>query len=212
MKILSILIILPIFSFGQISNELKVYVDSLSKVERYESSNIGAGGTYSKVYDLFSKASEIATDQEVEYLAINGKAIVKSYFSSEAINRKLESINDIFKYHLSNNEEFNRIYGCLGGKEDLVSKMYSDIIYFKEHSWVLEAFGEETKWNEQDAKKKLKEFNEIILNSRNPDDRFLAYIIMSNEKELTKNCKNILPMIKSNESDEVQYVRKICEK
>ena len=57
MKIL--LIIIPIFSFGQISPELKVFVDSLSIVDRYESSNIGYGGTNSKVYDLFFEASNV---------------------------------------------------------------------------------------------------------------------------------------------------------
>ena len=119
-------------------DKIEVYDDSLSIVDRYESSNIGYWGTNSKVYDLFFEASKIATDKEVEYLAINGKTIVKAYFSTEAVDRKLQSVNDIFKYQLENNEEFDRIYGCLGGKEDLVSKMYS---FNKAHISLVDDFG-----------------------------------------------------------------------
>ncbi|GEM_PF-1769181 len=212
MKILTLLIIFPIFSFSQVSEELKVYVDSLSKVERYESMNIGYGGTYSKVYDLHIKASEIATDEEIEYLSMNGTSIVKAYFSSEAIDRKLESINKIFKHHLANNEEFERIDGCLGRKDDLVSLMYFEIINYKNQSWVLEAFGEKSKWTEKDALKQLREFNDIIKNSDYSTDKFLAYIIIYDEENLKKNCKNILPMIQKDESDEQKYVMKICKK
>ncbi|MGV0937261.1 hypothetical protein [Empedobacter falsenii] len=210
MKIL--LIIIPIFSFGQISPELKVFVDSLSIVDRYESSNIGYGGTNSKVYDLFFEASKIATDKEVEYLAINGKTIVKAYFSTEAVDRKLQSVNDIFKYQLENNEEFDRIYGCLGGKEDLVSKMYSSVVNYTLNSTLLELYGEETTWTEKEAFKKLREFNNVIKNSEYSTDKLLSYIIIYDKKNLKKNCKNILPMIKNKESKEIQYVLDICNK
>ena len=79
--------------------------------------------------------------------------------SKGSIGVLLLSLNDIFKYQLENNEEFDRIYGCLGGKEDLVSKMYSSVVNYTLNSTLLELYGEETTWTEKEAFKKLREFN-----------------------------------------------------
>lgn len=212
MRFFSILLFLPIFSFSQISEELKIYVDSLSKVERYESESVGYGGNYSDVYALFFKASKIANDKEVEYLALNGNAIIKAYFSSEAIDRKLGSINHIFKHHLDNNEKFQRIYGCIGGEEDLISFMYISVQNYILSSLILKEYREETKWTEKSAIKKLREFNNIIKKSVNKNDKFLAYIIFYDESKRKKECKIIPPMLKDRESEEAEYILKTCNK
>ena len=64
----------------------------------------------------------------------------------------------------------------------------------------------------QEAFKKLREFNNVIKNSEYSTDKLLSYIIIYDKKNLKKNCKNILPMIKNKESKEIQYVLDICNK
>ncbi|MPS64564.1 MULTISPECIES: hypothetical protein [unclassified Chryseobacterium] len=124
MKILSFLICIPIFHFGQLSPKVNKLYQRLSESDKVESQQVGDFFGESPVYRCFLDISDIATDKELEYMAYNGNPVVKTYASKSIFRRKLKSLDNLFDYYLKNNDSVSILEGCIGSDSFLADELY----------------------------------------------------------------------------------------
>ena len=187
-------------SYSQLSNEVSELVNKLSNFEQAESRFINYGGTESDVYKIYDSISKIASKKEVEYLAFNGAATVKLYFSNNLVDTKSKKLKDLFKYYLKNNDSVNVKQGCVVSTTTLVTELYSKIYNLPRHLVEMEDLQQaiksnkypideqlkeildyKSKWNMKEAKKMVFEFDKIVLDDKNSPLGVVEYICKINQ-------------------------------
>lgn len=176
---LLIVIIIPYFSFSQLSEKVNIIYQELNTKKQIESQNIGYNGQESQVYLLYSELNKIATDSEVLFMAENGNNVVKNYMSAILVDRKFNKILTLFKTFLNNQEEIHIQTGCMGYNSTLAGQLYSYIFYqnekienikFNKENYIRKEIKEyqfevNTKWTKKEIDNLLKELNFAVLDS-----------------------------------------------
>lgn len=168
MKIFSILFLIPVLSFGQLSPEIDKLTKELSKSERVESSFIGYGEGESKVYKLFTEINKKASDKEVEYIALNGNAVSKAYGAKIAFRRKLKVMERMLTSYLKNNEKIITMQGCMASHSYLADELYQHIF-----------------WEKKNIKEKAfkRQYKDSIQSLKNPEEGLLDFVNMLDTEE-----------------------------
>lgn len=195
-KVLTFLILIPIVHFGQLSPKVNKLYQKLSESDKVESQQVGDFFGESPVYRCFLDISDIAADTEIEYMAYNGKPVVKAYASKIVFNRKLKSLNDLFNYYLKNNDSVAILEGCIGGDSFLADELYKyayrkkmDIDNMKwrkkRQDSIINAGGkliagvyeeEKTLWKEEEIDSVLINFEHAILNDKSSSKQLVEIV------------------------------------
>ena len=186
--------------YSQLSSKVSELVSKLSKVERADSKFVGYAGSESEIYKLYDSISKIATNREVEYLAFNGSPIVKYYFSKKLVESKSKKLTILFQDFIKKNDSVKVIEGCVGTTLNLTNDLYQEIYSLPRHLEEMEDFQQaiksnkypideqlkeileyKSKWNLNEAKKMIIEFDKIALDDENSPLGLIEYICMINQ-------------------------------
>ncbi|MFZ4928241.1 hypothetical protein [Chryseobacterium sp. Mn2064] len=132
MKKTILLFLISASCFGQLSPKVNELYQELSKSNQYESKNIGIDGHESEPYKIHTEIGKIATDQELEFIALHGNVVAKTYISNILISRKSKVLEEIFKRYLETNDSIKIRSGCVGYQSFLADEMYKGIVFERE--------------------------------------------------------------------------------
>jgi hypothetical protein len=134
MKLKISLLFLLVFGFSnaQISRKTKTLAKPLEAFSYAESRYIGVGGEKSTLYDYFIKLSEVASVDELYYLAKNGSNALKLYFSLELMKRNDKRFTEIYEYYLNYPLVIKYKDGCVGRKENISDHLKRELYSAKD--------------------------------------------------------------------------------
>lgn len=129
MKLKISLFFLVIIGIGnaQISKKAKVLVKPLETFSYAESPYIGIGGDKSILYGYFRKLSEVASSNDLYYLAKNGSNALKLYSGQELMKRNDKRFPEIYEYYLHHPLIIQYKDGCVGREENIADHMKREL-------------------------------------------------------------------------------------
>jgi hypothetical protein len=204
MKIFFLLIVLiiPYFSFSQLSDKVNSVFNELNTKNEIQSQHIGYSGNESVIYKQYQELDSIANDKEILYMAQTGNDIVKGYMSLVLVDRKSKKLTDLFSNFIKDNKEIHIHTGCTGYNSTLASELYSYLFTQKEKIDLIknyendseeskaslkEYYGDDfekqykTRWAIKEIDSLLIEFNNIAIQNDSISSKTLNTIFMAND-------------------------------
>ncbi|MCY0970007.1 hypothetical protein [Chryseobacterium wangxinyae] len=138
-KIILILLLQTLFYSAQISNKIKKVVEPIDYqyfkiilTENYDEEG------YSNLYKMFSKVSDIATNDELFYLALNGSTFIRINSVSVLVARKDHRIIKLYRYYSEFPLEYETKIGHVISKQDMAlsnirAQIFSQIINYNNY-------------------------------------------------------------------------------
>lgn len=120
------------FSNAQISEKAKVLAKPLEAFSYAESRYIGIGGDKSTLYDHFRKLSQVASTDDLYYLAKNGSNAFRLYSSQELMKRNDKRFLEIYEYYLNNPSIIKYKDGCVGREENISDHLKRELYSAKD--------------------------------------------------------------------------------
>jgi hypothetical protein len=201
MKKIVFFLLSPFLTFGQLSPKVDNLYKELLKNDRYEDTYIGFSAEESKIYNVSKQIDKLASDNEVEYIALNGNTVAKAYAAKILFKRKSKQFLTLFKNFLKDNELLQVMSGCTGYDSFLPDELYRTVFEEKDvvnqaknfkkykdsianskslpHSFdkdILDDFKVVTKWTNPEIDSLLLKIEDNILSNKNSSQNLVDLV------------------------------------
>lgn len=201
MKKIIFFLLSPFLTFGQLSPKVDNLYKELLKNDRYENKYIGFSAEESKIYNVSKEINKLASDKEVEYIALNGNSVAKAYAAKILFERESKQFLTLFKNFLKDNELLQVMSGCTGYDSFLPDEIYRTVFEekniinqaeaFKKYEdsisnsknlphgfdkGILENFKVETKWTNPEIDSLLLKMEDNILSNKNSSQSLVELV------------------------------------